>query len=67
ESTPNNNNTGSTGGSGSGEGSMSTVDGGRVRTRQLDIRDVTDARGREHLDLLWMTAVADNDWAFRVS
>ncbi|CAI5502842.1 unnamed protein product [Closterium sp. Naga37s-1] len=56
------------GGGSSGRGSTSTVELQPLRrTRQRDIREMADEAARSRLELLWATAVADNDLAFRVS
>ncbi|CAI7783992.1 unnamed protein product [Closterium sp. NIES-53] len=37
------------------------------RSRQRDIRDMTDTNAQNQLDYLWAAAVAENDLAFNVS
>ncbi|CAI5960959.1 unnamed protein product [Closterium sp. NIES-65] len=53
---------------GSTRASMSSVEAPPVRrSRQRDIRDMTDQVAHNRLDYLWAAAVAENDLAFNVS
>ncbi|CAI5942376.1 unnamed protein product [Closterium sp. NIES-64] len=53
---------------GSTRASTSSVEAPRVRrSRQRDIRDMTDQVAHNRLDYLWAAAVAENDLAFNVS
>ncbi|CAI5476767.1 unnamed protein product [Closterium sp. Yama58-4] len=53
---------------GSNRASTSTVEAPPVRrSRQRDIRDMTDQVAHNRLDYLWAAAVAENDLAFNVS
>ncbi|CAI7770992.1 unnamed protein product [Closterium sp. NIES-54] len=57
------------GSGGSNRASTSTVDPPppASRSRQRDIRDMTDTNAQNRLDYLWAAAVAENDLAFNVS
>ncbi|CAI7851740.1 unnamed protein product [Closterium sp. NIES-53] len=57
------------GSGGSNRASTSTVDPPppASRSRQRDIRDMTDTNAQNRLDYLWVAAVAENDLAFNVS
>ncbi|CAI5526022.1 unnamed protein product [Closterium sp. Naga37s-1] len=57
------------GSGGSNRASTSTVDPPPParRSRQRDIRDMTDTNAQNRLDYLWAAAVAENDLAFNVS